>query len=617
MMTFFRKERFAYASPWLLAAAIGLLVFIILVFTANNLRRETRMMDETLLLKGQALVRFVGAGIRASTMMGPEPARRIQELIEQAALDEDILYLALVDDQGRIVAHSNPAAVGRMVDRELTALRDIARGGGYQVRRQADESVPVFEVVSLFQPFERGRGRHRRLPESGMPAAEAAGGACEQRRPQTAAEVNPGPGSMGEWWRATAANGEAAAAHLMLVGLDMTEQAQVARQDRFQLILISLALLLVGIGGWFSLLVAQGYQVSQKTLRHIRAFAGLLISRLPVGIVATGPDGSLKTCNPAAAAIIGRKQAGATGRHPAEILPSELAAYFRDSAGGEVLEREVTVPGETGERLLEVSSVPIRDEDDAFMGRVLLLYDVTGQRRLERRLRRQERFVALGKMAAGVAHEVRNPLSSIKGFATLLGGKFPQASKEAETARLLISEVERLNRAITELLDFARPLPLQPGTLEMEKVVGDSLELVKSDARALGIEIRVDIAPGLPPLHADPDRLNQVLLNLYLNSMQAMEQGGRLTVKAGPGSESNCLEIVVEDTGRGIAPEELDRIFDPYFTTKPAGTGLGLAMVLKIVEEHGGRIQVTSAPGAGARVVLSLPAAAAGSDSAP
>jgi two-component system, NtrC family, sensor histidine kinase HydH len=610
-MTLFRKERIAYASPWLLAAAIGLLVFIIFVFTVSSLRRAQRLMDENLLHKGQALVRFVGAGTRASTLMGPEPGRRIQQLMEQAAVEEDILYLAVIDGSGRIVAHSNPEAVGSDVVHDFPALQDVVRENGYRVRRQAAEPGMIFEVVIPFRPFEGGPGKHRRFRQAGASAPEAPGGSCDSRW-QPAAEVNETrmDRPSGDWWRLPAAGDQSSSSHLMLVGLDMSEQTKMVRQDRFHLLLMSLALLLVGIGGWFSLMVAQGYQVSQKTLRHIRAFTGLLISKLPVGVIATGPDGLLRTCNRAAAAITGQEHPAESGIEPQRVLPPELVAYLGNGPnddGAEMLDLEVDISGGRGERLVEVSSVPIRDEDETFMGRVLLLCDVTGQRRMERQLRRQERFVALGKMAAGVAHEVRNPLSSIKGFATLLGGKFPQGSKEAETAQLMIREVERLNRAITELLDFARPLPLQTKTLEIGRLVRDSLELVRTDAQALGIDIIVNIPAGLPPLRVDPDRFNQVLLNLYLNAMQAMEKGGRLLVTAGIDPGGGSLMVTIDDTGCGIPSGNLDRVFDPYFTTKPAGTGLGLAMVQKILEEHGGQIHITSSPDSGTKVTLSLP----------
>jgi two-component system sensor histidine kinase HydH len=210
-------------------------------------------------------------------------------------------------------------------------------------------------------------------------------------------------------------------------------------------------------------------------------------------------------------------------------------------------------------------------------------------------------------MAAGVAHEVRNPLSSIKGFATLLGSRFPEQSEEAEAARLLVNEVERLNRSITELLTYARPLPLSVAEVEIEPFIAASLKLIQSDAKELSVAVHQQVALRRKQVRLDKDRLNQVLLNLYLNSLQAMEQGGELEVSVREGSSPGTVEISVRDTGCGIAEDHLERVMDPYFTTKPEGTGLGLAMVYKIIDEHGGTISIASKEGKGTTVTIVLP----------
>jgi two-component system sensor histidine kinase HydH len=235
------------------------------------------------------------------------------------------------------------------------------------------------------------------------------------------------------------------------------------------------------------------------------------------------------------------------------------------------------------------------------------MYDVTEIKKLEAQVRRHDRLVALGKMAAGVAHEVRNPLSSIKGFATLLGSRFPAKSEEGEAARLLINEVERLNRIITELLTYARPLPLTIAEVAIEPFIEASLKLIQSDAKELGVAVHQEIALVRKQVRLDKDRLNQVLLNLYLNSLQAMEHGGELRVAVREGARPGTIEISVRDTGCGIAADILERVMDPYFTTKPEGTGLGLAMVYKIIDEHGGTIKIASKEGEGTTVTIILP----------
>jgi two-component system sensor histidine kinase HydH len=238
------------------------------------------------------------------------------------------------------------------------------------------------------------------------------------------------------------------------------------------------------------------------------------------------------------------------------------------------------------------------------------MYDLSELKRLEKEVQRHDRLVALGKMAAGVAHEVRNPLSSIKGFATLLGSKFKEGSKEHEASDLLVQEAERLNRSITELLNYARPTTLRKEPVNIGEMLDLSLKLISSDAQALGVTISLNIEPDLPAVSVDRDRINQVLLNLYLNGLQAMEnsvEGKELKVSVHHDKENKMLAIEVQDNGCGIPRDDLEKILDPYFTTKPEGTGLGLALAYKIIDEHKGSIQFSSNQGKGTSVSISLP----------
>jgi two-component system sensor histidine kinase HydH len=213
-------------------------------------------------------------------------------------------------------------------------------------------------------------------------------------------------------------------------------------------------------------------------------------------------------------------------------------------------------------------------------------------------------------MAAGVAHEVRNPLSSIKGFATLLGSKFKDGSQEYEAADILVQEAERLNRSITELLNYARPTTLRKEPVNIGEMVKLSLKLISSDAQSLGVKTSMDIEADLPSISVDKDKINQVLLNLYLNGLQAMEQtlsAKELKVSVHQDETGELIIIEVQDTGSGIPQEDLDKVLDPYFTTKPEGTGLGLALAYKIIDEHKGTIRFTSDEGEGTTVSVSFP----------
>lgn len=224
-------------------------------------------------------------------------------------------------------------------------------------------------------------------------------------------------------------------------------------------------------------------------------------------------------------------------------------------------------------------------------------------KRLEKEMRRREKQAAVGDLAAGVAHELRNPLSSIKGYATYFGSRFPDGSEDREAARIMVQEVDRLNRVITDLIGVTRPTDIHPVTTDMGRLVDDILRLLAQDASQRGVELRRE---G-PSVFAwiDPDRLRQAVLNVCLNAVEAMQDGGSLLLRLSADEDHVLLDVV--DNGPGIPPELLSRIFDPYFTTKSQGTGLGLVIVMNIVEAHGGSVHVASEPGLGTTVHFSMP----------
>lgn len=224
---------------------------------------------------------------------------------------------------------------------------------------------------------------------------------------------------------------------------------------------------------------------------------------------------------------------------------------------------------------------------------------------LQDEMKRKEKLVALGHLAAGVAHEIRNPLSSIKGLAKYFAERAPAGGEAHQLAQVMAKEADRLNRVVSELLELVKPTHLALQAVDLNTLINHSLQLVSQDANSREIQLRFTANDTLPVIQADPDRLTQVLLNLYLNAIQAIGQHGVISVTA---SESGAgVKISVTDSGKGIAAGQLEAIFTPYFTTKAEGTGLGLAVVHNIVEQHGGTIQVASQEGKGATFTLCLP----------
>jgi two-component system sensor histidine kinase HydH len=255
---------------------------------------------------------------------------------------------------------------------------------------------------------------------------------------------------------------------------------------------------------------------------------------------------------------------------------------------------------------VSISASKIINEEDQFVGQVLIFRDLGEVRRLQDEVRRKEKLAAIGGLAAGVAHEIRNPLSSIKGIATYYKGKFEDKSEGRELAGVMIEEVDRLSRVISQLLEFASPADLNLKPSNLNELLRHSARLIQQEATDKDIQIHLNLTSDSVEADVDPDRLTQCFLNIYLNGLQAMENGGQLTVTSSLRSDGK-VAIDIKDDGSGISADDLSKIFDPYFTTKPKGTGLGLAIVHKIIEAHRGQVKVRNTSNKGTIFSIILP----------
>jgi signal transduction histidine kinase len=225
---------------------------------------------------------------------------------------------------------------------------------------------------------------------------------------------------------------------------------------------------------------------------------------------------------------------------------------------------------------------------------------------LQRELAHKERLSSLGQMAAGLAHEIKNPLGSIQGAAEILGDDTGTDPRRADLLGVLAKESKRLGVVVDHFLSFARPRPLDLAEVDVNRVVTDATAQVALDAERRHIDVSCRCGDGLPVIRADASQLHQVLLNVVLNAVASSSDGSDVVVET---SRRNAgVEIVVRDRGSGIAPEDLPRVFDPFFTTRDTGTGLGLSISHAIVTDHGGRIGIESEKGVGTTVTISLPA---------
>lgn len=576
-----RKHFGIYTSPWMVIGAVAILLAVVVVLAVRNINREKRYMSRILSEKGAALIKSFEAGTRTGMMGMRWGGTQIQTLLEETARQPGILYLAVSDEHGVVLAHNDRRLIGKkfMDDRSFQALQPQSRLQwrltDYQSGRHS------FEVYRHFLPLaQRQPGGRRRVSMD----------TCES-----------GPIRRSRDW--CSPQNLAGSRQIIFVGMDPEPFEAAGREDMRNTLVTSGVLLVLGFGGFVSLFVAQSYRTTRRRLQDTSAFADEVVVSLPVGLVATGPDGRIAFFNQAAEKITGISLDKARGKTLEEVLPS-LGCDLQPlvDAGQTIVEREM----ECSFAPLSVSASKIVNEDGEFVGSIFILRDLGEVRSLQEEIRRKEKLAAVGNLAAGIAHEIRNPLSSIKGFATYFGAKFPEGSEDRESANVMIREVDRLNRVISELLEFARPSELNLKPANIKELLQHSLWLVQQDAEAKKIEMDLSAGDDVCVTLVDPDRFTQALLNLYLNAIQAMDEGGVLSVRSFL-DQNEHVRIEISDTGPGMAQEDLSRVFDPYFTTKPRGTGLGLAIVHKIVEAHNGEIKMRSAPGKGTVVTILLP----------
>ncbi len=348
-----------------------------------------------------------------------------------------------------------------------------------------------------------------------------------------------------------------------------------------------------------------------------------VFENLEDAVVALDRQGRIALFNPSAQACFGISERQCLGKAHEELFAGhEQLLYLVKSAmenGRSISDHENIVIQRSAPPPLPVSVTvsPIYTHDGRREGVVLIVRDLSRVRDLEEAVRRTDRLSILGTLAAGLAHEIKNPLGGIKGAAQLLDREVAEQSPLKEYTGVMIREAERVNGIIEELMDLARPRPPRFSQVHLARVLGDIVLFQKEAHRGREIDFFLNIDPSIPPILGDENLLTRLFLNLVKNAGEAIERKGRVEIAmkisseyhlTNPGNRPAPLVVIeVKDTGKGIAPEDLDKLFTPFYTTKPRGSGLGLATCQKIVDEHRGFLKIESSPGQGTSVSVHLP----------
>ncbi len=578
-----KKRLWAVIPPWPVIGAVMILIPVFSFLTLVNIDRQKEQKTRLLVEKGAALIRSFEAGARTGIGLRWGDFQ-LQKLLIEMAEQPGIDYLIVTDPRGTVLADSDPLRIGMAYGQDLDLVK-VANSETVSWRQISNsEGADSFEVYRRFAPT-REPGAELSGPFRGGPPRE------ETAPMEGEGAVPPGL--------------------VIFVGLDMGPITAAHEEDKLHTIWMALLFLLIGCAGIISLLFAQGYRAARSSLSRIKAFSDSLVENMPIGLVATDAGGRLSAFNQTAERILKRAAGEVLGKPAETVLPGSCRELFRTlAAERRLIEREIDCAVAADRTIpLDVIATTLHEDDGAFVGHVILFRDMTEIRRLEEEIARSRRLASLGSLAAGVAHEIRNPLSSIKGFATWFRERHRENLEDRETADVMIREVDRLNRVITQLLEFARPLTINRAPMLLSAVIRHALRMVDGDARAKEIVVETDLSPDIGEIPLDADRMTQVFLNLFQNAITSMAKGGVLRVSLGRRGrrDEKTVCVTVADTGIGIPEEDLHRVFDPYFTTRPSGTGLGLAIVQKIVEGHGGEVRLESEPGRGTKATVLLP----------
>ena len=476
----------------------------------------------------------------------------VGKLIHSLARMGDIQYIALQDTVGILAATPNVRSLSRIV--ADTLLLHALRSGESVWRQATFAGERVFEAV---QPFDLGGG----------------------------------------------------ARGLLRVGVSQ-RALQVAQQRLLVRVALSSLLLLFAGGVLFAFVWASQQAAETRRAYHrVQSLSSGILERMADGVLAVDRHGLLQWMNAAASQILGWKKGDPRGVALRDVVPELAAVLSRAVAERRAIpETELACRVRGRERVLAVSASILLDEDGEVETAFAVFRDLTERRRLERRLAQERRLSAMGELASGVAHEIRNPLNAIAVIAQRFAREFEPkegADEYRNLARTVVTEARRINEIIQQFLLFARPPKLSLHQADLAALAREVVSLFSSTAREKGVALRLE-APETLPGWVDPEQLKQAPGNLVQNAIQACASGDAVTVRLK--REGPDTVIQVEDTGPGIPEDVRPKIFDLYFTTRPDGTGIGLSLVHRIVSAHGGTIEVKTEKDAGTVFTIRLPA---------
>jgi PAS domain S-box-containing protein len=619
------KGRFAFRSlrARLLGGTVLVIALIMGAVTVVIEERQREAIVGEFERRGEVLARNLAAMSYGSLLLYNFTA--LEQSVARVGGETDVVYAIVLDAEGRVAAHSRrPERVGTLLSGKIHEAAARTDEPLTQQTEATDTRDPIYDfAMPVFVGTQKWGTVRVGLSRLRMDAE------IRKTRLELAALAG-----------VTLLLGAAAAALVARRIAGPVQQleirvAAIARGELNQRIEPTTADEIGRLGLTFNHMAAQLLQQRAaledvhgelkrrfEELADLKSYTDSILSSVTSGIVTVDLEGRVVTLNPAAELLTGYFAGEAAGRYCTEVFATtpELGEILMETLASRapIVNVSLTLRRRTGAALpVEVSAAPLKG-DGKDLGGVAVFRDLTAVRHLEGQLRRSDRLAALGTLAAGLAHEIKTPLMSILTFTHHLVRRFDDEYFRSRFQNVVPRELERINRIVERLLELARPPRLTFTLVRLPLLLDRVLELHAHQLEQNGAVVVREYARDVPPIHADEEALYRAFVNVVGNAVEAIDRGGRLTLRLGwdDGAEMRAgrsrlfnrrVKIEVSDTGAGIAPRDAERVFNPFFTTKDRGTGLGLALTHKIVDDHSGTIDFRSGPGTGTTFRITLP----------
>ncbi len=615
----FRKPRFiplryrvVLANACMLILLLGVLILTLAWFQNNSIRQQLEQ-------RGKAIAQSLVA--TSTKALLTYDYITLEQFANQAAQDPNILYVVVHDKENRVAGFSNrPDLQGKKLTDKISHGAVSATSPLVQRFDTESGSQPGLDVaLPVFLPDSMSRWGTIRV---GLSLTSM------YRQIQQTIWIILGIGivalitgtviSFLGAQRVTRSLGELVWATMDMAKGNFTHTIGIKTGDEVEVLAANFAVMTKEI------VAHQERQEEQlKEIQRLQDYTEKLMITMADGLMSVDMKGTVVTINPAARTLLGLSPInGIEGKNIAAILgeSSQLVLLVQEiiHQPAPVSHREIEIRKDAEVQTILLGSSILHGAKGNRLEIILNLHDITELKKLEARIRQSERLAGLGTLAAGMAHEIRNPLSAIKTFVQLLPRKIDKPGFLEKFNRTVPRETERINVLVEELLELSRIPRYEFATTDINGLLRQSVDAVEEDLQRFNIEYHQDLQDNLPLMQADSNQLIKAFNNLIRNAVQAMTDAGRLTTRifyeesADDGKQSitqtnGKIIIIFQDTGQGISPKELQQIFNPFFTTKDSGTGLGLPITHKVITEHGGRIDVESKKGQGTKFTIQLP----------